>query len=122
MGRAIGGNALIEQRIGAAQGLADPDSKRECAALARNLRMFPLRARKRRDFEIWARGVGRWAAVPYEADAGGPFHDEMARDAGALRLVRRYVNSPPPALDGPASDLLPYLGGFFSGEGCFGLS
>ncbi len=30
-------------------------SKRECAELARTLRAFPLRARKRRDFEIWAR-------------------------------------------------------------------
>jgi hypothetical protein len=46
----------------------------------------------------------------------------MADDADALRLVRRYVKSPPPALDGPAADLLAYLGGFFSGEGCFGLS
>src|SRR5437764_529641 len=42
--------------------------------------------------------------------------------AGALRLVRRYVKSPPPALDGPPADVLAYLGGFFSGEGCFGLS
>jgi hypothetical protein len=193
MGRAVGGNALIEQRIASAEGLGDADahalagfldaeacfqigpnnrgrtwschmtvavrdddaqvlidlcrvtglgrvaakpaqgascpqarwtiaSKRECAELARILRAFPLRARKRRDFEIWARAVDRWAAVPYDADADRPFHDEMADDAGALRLVRRYVNSPPPALDGPASDLLPYLGGFFSGEGCFGLS
>src|SRR4051812_9937344 len=193
MGRAIGGNALIEQRIGAAEGLADADahalagfldaegcfqirpnnrgrtwschmtvavrdddaqlltdlcrvtglgrvaakpahgtscpqvcwtiaSKRECAELTRILRAFPLRARKRRDFEIWARAVDRWATVPYDARASGSFHAEMADDAGALRLVRRYVNSPPPALDGPASALLPYLGGFFSGEGCFGLS
>src|SRR4051812_30946628 len=200
MGRAVGGNALIEQRIAAAEGLADADghalagfldaegcfqirpnnrertwncdmtvavrdddaqlltdlcrvtglgrvaakpaqgtscpqtrwtiaSKRECAELARILRAFPLRARKRRDFEIWARAVDRWASVPYDARASGSFHAEMADDAGALRLVRRYVNSPPPALDGPSAaldgpsaDVLAYLGGFFSGEGCFGLS
>ena len=34
----------------------------------------------------------------------------------------RYVKSPPPALDGPVEDLRAYFGGFFSGEGCFGLS
>ena len=193
MGRAVGGNALIEQRIGAAQGLADADahalagfldaegcfqirpnnrgrtwnchmtvavrdddadlltdlcrvtglgrvgvkpahgtsrpqacwtvaSKRECAELARILRAFPLRARKRRDFEIWARAVGRWAAIPYDARADRSFHSAMADDAGALRAVRRYVKSPPSALDGPSADLLAYLGGFFSGEGWFGLS
>jgi hypothetical protein len=110
-----------------AQGTARPQacwtvaSKRECAELARILRAFPLRARKRHDFEIWARAVDRWAAAPYGTRAGGSFHAQMARDAGALRLVRRYVNSPPPALDG-APDLLAYLGGFFSGEGSFGLS
>lgn len=193
MGRAVGGNALIEQQISTAEGLADTDghalagfldaegcfqirpnnrgrtwschmtvavrdddadlltdlcrvtglgrvgakpaqgtsrpqacwsvaSKRECAELTRILRAFPLRARKRRDFEIWARAVDRWAAVSYDVQAGGSFHAQMADDAGALRDVRRYVKSPPPALDGPAPDLLAYLGGFFSGEGCFGLS
>ena len=171
MGRAVGGNALIEQRIGAAEGLADADahalagfldaegcfqirpnnrgrtwnchmtvavrdddadlltdlcrvtglgrvgakraqgtsrpqacwtvaSKRECAELARILRAFPLRARKRRDFAVWARAVDRWSVTPYDTQAGGRFHAQMARDADALRLVRRYVKSPPPALDG----------------------
>ena len=46
----------------------------------------------------------------------------MRRDADRLRAVRRYVKAPPPALDGPAEQLLAYFGGFFSGEGCFGLS
>jgi hypothetical protein len=190
MGKAIGGNAVIEERIAAAQGLSPVDghalagfldaegsfvigpnnrgrtwsccldvavrlddadvltdlcrvtglgrvttrparrtsrpqadwrvaSKRECAELARILRTFPLRARKRRDFEIWARAVDRWAANPYDASA---VHAEMACDAAALRDVRRYVDSPPPALDGSAEDLLAYLGGFFSGEGWLGLS
>ena len=111
-----------------AQGTSRPQacwtvaSKRECAELARILRAFPLRARKRRDFEIWGRAVDRWAAIPYDAHAGGSFHAEMADDAGALRLVRRYVKSPPAAVDGPTADLLAYLGGFFSGEGFFGLS
>jgi hypothetical protein len=97
-------------------------SKRECTGLTRILRAFPLRARKRHDFEIWARAVDRWAAIPYDASVGRAFHARMARDAATLRDVRRYVNSPSPALDGSAEDLLAYLGGFFSGEGCFGLS
>jgi hypothetical protein len=140
MGKAVGGNAVIERRIAAAQGLRGADghavagfvdaegcfqitpnnqgrawscrmsvavrlddadtvtdlcrvtgvgrvttkhaqatsrpqacwnvaSKRECAHLAQILREFPLRARKRRDFEIWARAVDRWAASPYDAKA-----------------------------------------------------
>ena len=142
MGRAVGGNVLMEQRIAAAEGLADADGHglagfldaegcfqirpnnrgRTCMELARLLREFPLRARKRRDFEIWAGAVDRWAAIPYDAKASGSFHAAMADDAAALRDVRRYVKSPPPALDGPAADLVAHRGGFFSGEGCFGLS
>jgi hypothetical protein len=97
-------------------------SKRECLEVMRALRRFPLRARKRRDFEIWADAVGRWAAIPYDARADRAFHAKMARDAGAIRDVRRYVKSPPPALDGPARDVLADLGGFFSGEGSFSLN
>jgi hypothetical protein len=97
-------------------------SKRECAHLTRILRDFPLRARKRRDFEIWARAVDRWAASPYDAKAGHAFHARMAHDAAALRDVRRYVKSPPPAMDGPTEEILAYFGGFFSGEGCLRLA
>jgi len=193
MGRAIGGNAVIEERVEGAQGLSEPDghalagfldaegcfhirsnnrgrtwsctmsvavrlddgdvlvdlcrstglgrvctkrahgrsrpqarwciaSKRECAELVRILRRFPLRARKRRDFDIWARAVDRWSAVAYDARDDAAFHADMARDAQLLRAVRRYVNTPPPALDGPDDAVIAYLGGFFSGEGCFGLS
>jgi MarR family transcriptional regulator, transcriptional regulator for hemolysin len=81
-----------------------------------------MRARKRRDFEIWARAVDRWVAVSYDTRADPRFHSAMARDAELLRRVRRYDNTPPPALEGPDEALLAYLGGFFSGEGCFGLS
>jgi hypothetical protein len=193
MGKAIGGNAVIERRIATAQGLSSGDghalagfvdaegcfqirpnnrgrtwschmslalrlddadvltdlcrvtglgrvltkpahgtsrpqacwnvaSKRECAELTRILRAFPLRARKRHDFEIWARAVDRWVATRYDANATRAFHTEMAHDAAALRHVRRYVKSPPPALDGPDEAILAYLGGFCSGEACFSLS
>jgi MarR family transcriptional regulator for hemolysin len=97
-------------------------SKRECAELARVLRGFPLRARKRHDFDIWARAVDRWSAVLYDAHGDPAFHAAMARDAELIRSVRRYVNRPPPALDGRDEALVAYLGGFFSGEGCFQLS
>jgi hypothetical protein len=97
------------------------NSKRECAELTRLLRRFPLRARKRRDFEIWSRAVDWWSALPYDAERDPDFHAEMTKDAALLRSVRRYVDSPPPSLDGGSSDVLAYFGGFFSGEGSFGL-
>jgi hypothetical protein len=97
-------------------------SKRECAELVAILRRFPLRARKRRDAEIWSAAVERWSSVVYDARAGRALHAGMARGAEALRSIRRYVNTSPPALDGPEDALLAYLGGFFSGEGSFGLT
>jgi hypothetical protein len=97
-------------------------SKRECRELARLLDRFPLRARKRRDCEIWSEAVEQWAASLYDGRRDNGLHAEMARAAERLRHVRRYVNSPPPAFDGPAPDVLAYFGGFFSGEGCFGLN
>jgi LAGLIDADG endonuclease len=188
MGKAIGGNARIEKRVAAAQGLSDHDghalagfldaegsfticpnnggrtwsclmsvsvrlddgdmltdlarstglglgrvaaqparrgsrpqarwtiaSKRECAELVRMLRHWPLRARKRRDFEIWAQAVDRWAAVEYAKTSDPVGHHAMARDAALIRLVRRYVDLPPAAIDGPTDVMLAYLGGFFSG-------
>jgi hypothetical protein len=97
-------------------------SKRECRELARLLDRFPSRARKRRDCEIWSEAVEQWAASPYDGRRDSGLYNQMARAAERLRHVRRYVNSPPRAFDGPAPDVLAYFGGFFSGEGCFGLS
>jgi hypothetical protein len=193
VGKAIGGNALIETRLAAAQGLSDHDghalagfldaegsftigpnnggrswrcvmsvsvrlddgdiltdlarstglgrvavqrarrgsrpqarwtiaSKRECAELVRILRRYPPRARKHRDFEVWARAVDRWAAVEYATASDTFVHQAMAQDAALIRRVRRYVDLPPAAIDGPTDAMLAYLGGFFSGEGSFGLS
>jgi DNA-binding MarR family transcriptional regulator len=97
-------------------------SKRECADLVRLLRRYPLRARKRHDFEIWARAIDRWSAVSYNTGSDPGFAQAMTHDAELLRSLRRYVNTPPPALDGPDEALLAYLGGFFSGDGSFGLT
>jgi hypothetical protein len=86
-------------------------SKRECMQLTRLLRRFPLRARKRRDFEIWSEAVDRWAASPYDAGRDPDRQAEMARAAERLRHVRRYVKSAPAAFDGPAADVLAFVGG-----------
>ena len=99
-------------------------SKRECAELARILRAFPLRARKRRDFAIWARAVDRWSAAAYDAQAGGRLSTRRWPPMPA-RFARAALCSPvAPACARrvPAADLVAYLGGFFTGEGCFGLS
>lgn len=90
LGKAVGGNALIEQRIAAAPGLSTADGH----ALAGFL-----------DAEGSSRSIRTTAGVPgAAADAAGAqdsMHADMAADAAALRVVRRYVNSPPPARDGP---------------------
>jgi hypothetical protein len=92
-----------------AQGTSQPQacwnvaSKRECAELTRILRTFPLRARKRHDFEIWARAVDRWVANPYDTNATRAFHTEIsrrARDAATLRKRAALCELAPPALDG----------------------
>lgn len=106
----------------ATSSVLDDREQRECAELVRMLTRFPLRARKRRDFEIWAGAVERWAEAPYDTRRDPSFHADMAAAADRLRIVRRYVKSPPPALDGSTDDVLAYFGGYFSGEGCFNLS
>jgi LAGLIDADG DNA endonuclease family protein len=95
-------------------------SKRECAELVRILRRFPMRARKRRDFEIWARAVDRWVAVSYDTRADPHFHSAMARDAELLRRVRRYDNTQPPALEGPDEALLAYWAASFRARAASG--
>jgi hypothetical protein len=67
-------------------------SKFECRRLTELLSRYPLRGRKRSEFEVWAAAVDRWSeqhvAVPLRATADG---------------------------------LISYLGGFFTGEGSFSL-
>ena len=196
MGRAVGGNALIEQRIGAAEGLADADahalagfieaegsfsiaannggrswlcgmslnqraddadllcdivrvtglgrlyavparrtshpqvvwsvaSKLECRELARLMRRYPLRGRKRREFAVWSAAVDRWSESLHGSTriADG----FMSSAAAELRALRRYVRprgpqhrrGRVPAL--PSEGLSAFLGGFFTGEGSFSL-
>jgi len=87
--------------------------------LVRLLERHPLRGRKRREFDVWAAAVGRWAARPYGATSPGD-HAAMRRASDELRRLRRYVDPGAGAgVDPPArcDDLVWFLGGFFSGEG-----
>jgi hypothetical protein len=59
--------------------------------LVRLLERHPLRGRKRREFDVWAAAVGRWAARPYGATSPGD-HAAMRRASDELRRLRRYVD------------------------------
>ena len=98
------------------------NSKLECRELVRLLRRFRLRGRKLREFEVWADAVDAWAAATY--DRSRAHWRTLARRADQLRALRCYVD---PGRGGDRDDRSPrrelwwFLGGFFSGEGCFEL-
>jgi hypothetical protein len=98
-------------------------SKLECARLSEILTQFPLRGRKALEFAIWASAVVTLA----QALPGRPYSERsaqrLARAAGQRHSLRLYVDSPRHVAPWARSEpgLLPYLGGFFTGEGYFGL-
>ena len=100
-------------------------SKLECRELARLLRRYPLRGRKRREFAVWSAAVDRWS----ESLHGSTRIPDgfMSSAAAELRASRRYVDprDPSTAEDRvralPGDGLSGFLGGFFSGEGSFSL-
>jgi DNA-binding MarR family transcriptional regulator len=100
-------------------------SKLECRELVRLLRRYPLRGRKRHEFAVWSAAVDRWSASLH--GRGDPeSHPFLRRSATEIRRLRRYVDQA--ALKGDdGSELVAdraleaYLGGFFTGEGSFGL-
>jgi hypothetical protein len=92
-------------------------SQIECLRLVQILEEFPLRGRKQREFVVWAEAVTQWNGRRRERAAA------MRHASERLRCLRRYVD--PPLSTAPPHDsqhLRWYLGGFFSGEGYFGLS
>lgn len=100
-------------------------SKLECRELARLLRRYPLRGRKRRELAVWAAAVDRWSESLHGST---PAVDALlASSAARLRVLRRYGNHRPSAAAGerdpepPAAGLSGFLGGFFTGEGSFSL-
>jgi hypothetical protein len=93
-------------------------SKAECQQLAALLTQFPLRGRKRREFEVWAEAIRIWRSV--HRSSCGRWMD-LAHAAVQLRALRRYVD-PPRSIERASVDpheLVWYLGGFFTGEGTF---
>lgn len=95
-------------------------SKLECRRLAQILDAYPLRGRKAADAAIWVEAVALWTAL----DRG--LTPDAARElpllAATLKRGRGYVE---PKVQGQAGDyesLCPFLGGFFTGEGCLRLT
>ena len=100
-------------------------SKLECRELARLLRRYPLRGRKRREFAVWSAAVDRWSESLHGSTRIRRRLHELC--GGELRALRRYVDQgtpAPPRTAFPrclATDCLAFLGGFFTGEGSFSL-
>jgi hypothetical protein len=61
--------------------------QRQVAMLVEILRRYPLRAKKARDFAIWAAAIDAWIARPSRTGSW----DEMARLADEIQQVRRYA-------------------------------
>jgi hypothetical protein len=97
-------------------------SKLECRHLVGLLERYPLRGRKRREFATWAAAVREWTESPYGA-SGAESHPRLGAYATELRDLRRYVDSreDPRRSQWRLGGLLAFLGGFFTGEGSFGL-
>jgi hypothetical protein len=119
-------HSLSAQRKSRPQVCWSVASKLESLELARLLRQYPLRRRKRHEFSVWARAVDEWTQTLYgRGDARG---DRLMRSsAEELRRLRRYVDQPsglgsPLAAQDAQEGLTAFLGGFFTGEGTFGLS
>jgi hypothetical protein len=94
-------------------------SKLESQVLAEILDAHPLRARKRREYEIWREATIVRASRRYGLAAGG--RERLAGLAEYLRLERVYRK--PPTDDVVPPDMTDqyapnYFAGFFSGEGC----
>jgi LAGLIDADG DNA endonuclease family protein len=102
-------------------------SKLECRELGQLLRRYPLRGRKRREFEIWARAAERWTESLH-GSPGRTAHALMGSYASEIRRLRRYVDfqdatgRDQDVVSESIGDLRAYLGGFFSGEGSFRLA
>jgi LAGLIDADG DNA endonuclease family protein len=97
-------------------------SKLECRHIVRLLERYPLRGRKRREFATWASAVSEWTESLYGAGSAES-QQRLGAYAAELRDLRRYVDrrEDPHPSQRRADGLLAFLGGFFTGEGSFGL-
>jgi hypothetical protein len=92
-------------------------SQPECQRLSELIELYPLRGRKRAEAAVWSRAV--------RALREGPRTPELPLAHRELRSLRRYVD--PERRDAtivelPESELAPYLGGLFTGEGHLSIS
>jgi hypothetical protein len=96
-------------------------SKIECRHLAELLRRYPVRGRKRREFEVWATAVDCWSQSLHGNDDAT--NRALRAHAGHLHELRRYVDPEPERRphDQSTDGLIAFLGGFFTGEGSFSL-
>jgi hypothetical protein len=99
--------------------------KLDCRELARLLRKVPLRGRKQHEFDLWAEAVDLWSERLYDAGRDASVDARMGHLREQLLQSRRYVDPPSSSSrleSGAPNELVWFLGGFFSGEGCFLLS
>ena len=97
-------------------------SKLECRVLTELLDAHPLRGRKRAEYEIWREATMLWSSQ--RQGLGPAVHARLAKLAEYIRAERIYRT---PRVGAPLPDMTDqyaasYFAGFFSGEGCFGLS
>jgi hypothetical protein len=97
-------------------------SKLECRGLVELLERYPLRGRKQREFGVWAAAVTEWADALYGA-GNAATHRALRASATELRNLRPYVDRAErgSVAEGQVDGLTSFLGGFFTGEGSFGL-
>jgi LAGLIDADG endonuclease len=91
--------------------------KADAVALASYLTRYPLRSRKRNDFEVWKHAVELWAG-----DAQGR-RTKMRALAAEVREVRRYT--PPDMTLTPSIDrngFAAWFGGLVAGDGYLGIN
>lgn len=66
-------------------------SKKECRALVRLLKQYPLRAKKKRDFDIWKEAVDYWSSMKRATRwTGVGDYSELAKYKSEIDEVRRY--------------------------------
>jgi LAGLIDADG endonuclease len=108
----------------ATAGSLDDRRKSDCQRLAELLDLTPLRGRKSADYALWRSAVRAWVGDdPTERRRAGDWAD-LAYVSSRLKEVKRFGAARPVAYTDPpgmAPDWLPYMAGFVTAEGYFGI-
>jgi LAGLIDADG endonuclease len=99
-------------------------SRLECSRLVEILTAFPLRGRKAFEFSIWSAALDALSEASPRRRLSRPLVVTVERAAEQLHFLRRYVDPPRhlPVWSWSEPGLIPYIGGFFTGEGSFQLA